>query len=99
MGGQKGQGKSMVLSSKGKAIVEFSQAYEAQNALTMLNGAELDGRRIKVDAFMLYQNSKEVKGEITAKVYVGNLAYKTQSWKLKEFFGQAGTVKYVKVLR
>merc|ERR1712032_625409 len=98
--GVKGNNKgTAVQSSKGKAIVEFTSAFEAQQAVAGLNGSQLDDRLIKVESFSKYGNSKFVKGDTNAKIYIGNLAFKTRSWKLKEHFSQAGNVKFAKVLR
>merc|ERR1712157_499057 len=85
-GGGKGWGGkgNATLTSKGKAIVEFATPEQAVNAITYLNGQECDGRAIKVEQFTTYANSKPVKGQMSAKIYVSGLAYKTRSWKLKE---------------
>mmetsp|Transcript_81984 Transcript_81984/g.248613 ORF Transcript_81984/g.248613 Transcript_81984/m.248613 type:complete len:124 (-) Transcript_81984:128-499(-) len=44
----KGKGKGW---SKGTGMVEFATAEEAQAAIAMLNGSELDGRELKLDAW------------------------------------------------
>merc|ERR1712232_802239 len=93
MGGKgKGKGSSR---HNGKALVEMSSAAEAKNVIATLNGSELDGRTLETDT---WTGSKKGggKGVESNMVYVKNIAWKTRGWKLKEHFGQAGTVVHYK---
>merc|ERR1719407_442290 len=92
----KGGGKGGRPRHNGKACIEFSSKAEAQKAIKSLNGVELDGRALELDAWTEKEGGKPQGGDASVKVYVKNLAWKTRGWKLKEFFGEVGTVVHYK---
>merc|ERR1719473_1601920 len=94
MGG-KGGGKGKPRHN-GKACVEFSSAAEAKKAISSLIGSELDGRALELDTWTEKEGAKVQGGDASCKVYVKNIAWKTRGWKLKEHFGEAGTVVHYK---
>merc|ERR1719359_1143024 len=92
-GGGKGGGKNR---HNGKACIEFSSSAEAQKAIKTLNGQELDGRALELDTWTEKEGGKPQGGDASVKVYIKNIAWKTRGWKLKEHFGEAGTVVHYK---
>uniref|UniRef100_A0A7S3HVP9 RRM domain-containing protein n=1 Tax=Favella ehrenbergii TaxID=182087 RepID=A0A7S3HVP9_9SPIT len=95
--------------SKGLAFVEFSSNADAQKAITESNGAELDGRPLKVE----FSGQKQMRaprerndgpsfrdsapaGESTS-VFCGNLGFYTEENAIWDFFGQVGNVKGVRI--
>merc|ERR1719262_328966 len=82
----------------GKACIEMSSAAEAKKAISSLNGKELDGRALELDTWTEKEGGKPQGGDASCKVYVKNIAWKTRGWKLKEHFGQAGTVVNYKLM-
>ncbi|CAE7304540.1 unnamed protein product [Symbiodinium pilosum] len=95
-GGSKGSAYHQL--SRGKACVEFASAEEATKAISTLNGTSLDGRQIKVTEWVGGQSPLSKRGDDKCKVYVANLNWKTQGWKLKEHAETAGKVVYAKVI-
>merc|ERR1719159_1482859 len=61
-----------------------------------LQGKELDGRALELDVWTEKEGGRPQGGDASCKVYVKNIAWKTRGWKLKEFFGEAGTVVHYK---
>merc|ERR1719334_1689104 len=95
----KGMGKGGFASrSRGKACVEFGSPAEAKAAMQTLDGSTLDGRQIKLSEWTGGKSPNAQRGAHECKVYVANLNWKTQGWKLKEHMGSAGNVVYAKVI-
>merc|ERR1712187_5691 len=66
-------------------FVTFNKPGFARKAVQTMNGSQLDGRALQVDAWS--------KGpEADMKVFVGNISPKTKGWKLKEHFDTVGGV-------
>ncbi|CAN0069811.1 unnamed protein product [Ascophyllum nodosum] len=87
--------------SRGLGTVEFSQPYEARNAIGQLTDSDLMGRPILVREYVADGNGNSgsfgrgVGGGAGARVFVGNLAWGVQWQDLKDYMRQAGNVKYV----
>eukprot|EP00441_Pelagodinium_beii_P041774 CAMPEP_0197628986 /NCGR_PEP_ID=MMETSP1338-20131121/7042_1 /TAXON_ID=43686 ORGANISM="Pelagodinium beii, Strain RCC1491" /NCGR_SAMPLE_ID=MMETSP1338 /ASSEMBLY_ACC=CAM_ASM_000754 /LENGTH=153 /DNA_ID=CAMNT_0043199993 /DNA_START=83 /DNA_END=544 /DNA_ORIENTATION=+ len=95
----KGKGKGGFASrSRGKACVEFSSASAARAAMQTLDGSSLDGRQIKVSEWTGGKSPNAQQGDPECKVYIANLNWKTQGWKLKEHMSSVGDVVYAKVI-
>merc|ERR1719265_545233 len=95
-GGGKGGGKGQRPRHNGKACVEFDSAATAKKAIQTLNGKELDGRALELDAWSDKEGGRTQGGDASCKVYVKNMAWRTRGWKLKEHFAQAGNFVYYK---
>lgn len=77
---------------KGFAFLEFATSEAVENA-RKLNGTQLDGRRIRVD-----YGSRDGKPEKkNTTIYVRNLSFNTNEERLRDFFGEAGTILSVKI--
>jgi RNA recognition motif-containing protein len=74
--------------SRGFGFVTYHSMDEAKQAVSGMNGKELDGRRIKVDISKPKGTSApEPQG---CKLYIGNLGYDTSAEDLKHQFAQYG---------
>merc|ERR1719272_703386 len=98
MGGGKGGGKGGQPRHNGKACIEFSSAKEAQNAIKTLQGKEVDGRALELDSWTEKEGGRVQGGDASCKVYIKNVSWRTRGWKLKEHFGQAGTIANYKLM-
>merc|ERR1719393_1108041 len=92
----KGMGKGGRPRHNGKAVIEYESAAVAKKAISSLNGKELDGRALELDVWTEKEGAKVQGGDASCKVYVKNIAWKTRGWKIKEHFGEAGTVVHYK---
>eukprot|EP01038_Epipyxis_sp_PR26KG_P017046 gene17046-23441_t len=72
--------------SKGCGIVEFSSPREAVNAVRILNGSVLNGRRIRVS------EQRVATSVVGTKVYVDSISCDTQWQELKDHMRAAGNV-------
>lgn len=93
--------------SKGIAVVRYETPAGAQQALATLLDSTFKGRNIQVDHWTgnpaagklnKWGAGFEVHGDPATLIYVGNLAYKTRGWKLKEHMAQAGEVEFCRIL-
>ncbi len=75
--------------SRGFGFVEMESAEEAEAAIQMWNGKELDGRELRVNE----AGQAPAGGTVNnAKLFVGSLAWSTTEDGLRDAFSQAGTV-------
>ena len=86
--------------SKGIGFVEFENFSDAKKALNESNGFWLDNRQISVE----FSGAKPALGGPTSgapgesdTVFCGNLGFHTDENAIYEFFGQAGSVKNVRI--
>ena len=86
--------------SKGIGFVEFENRADAKKAMAESNGAWLDNRQISVE----FSGQKPQMGGPTSgvagesdTVFCGNLGFNTTEDAIWDFFGQAGTVKSVRI--
>lgn len=76
--------------SKGCGLVTFATVYDAEAAIAQLNDTELKGRPIFV---------REDREAGHARLYVGNLDYRTEWYELKDHFKSVGTVTRADLVR
>lgn len=86
--------------SKGLGFVEFENHADAKKALAESDGAWLDNRQIKCE----FSGQKPQMGGPTSgqpgesdTIFCGNLGFHTSEDAIYEFFGQAGSVKNVRI--
>ena len=86
--------------SKGIGFVEYANRADAKTALAECNGCWLDNRQISCE----FSGAKPTMGGPTSGVagesdtiFCGNLGFNTTEDAIWEFFGQAGTVKTVRI--
>lgn len=93
--------------SKGAGVVRYETVAGAQQALATLVDSTFKGRTIQVDNWTgspgagklnKWWAGFEVHGDPATLIYVGNLAYKTRGWKLKEHMAKAGEVEFCRIL-
>ena len=88
--------------SKGIAFVEFDSNKIAKKAIDAENGKSLEGRNLKVNfSSEKPTNSGAQGGDAGAgessTVFIGNLSFNTSAESIREFFGECGTVKDVRI--
>lgn len=85
--------------SKGYGFVEMSSENEALNAISLVDGKEVEGRELKIaiatgnSTVRDSQNNPDNKN----KLYVGNLPFHTKDQDLAKIFEIAGTVNLAKI--
>ena len=91
--------------SKGCGIVEFADSRDAEDAIEEKNETEIMGRKIFVREDRESANPTRGGGygghgggDISRRIYVGNLAYGVAWQDLKDHFKQCGTVVHADVL-
>eukprot|EP00612_Vaucheria_litorea_P004820 CAMPEP_0171463260 /NCGR_PEP_ID=MMETSP0945-20130129/6991_1 /TAXON_ID=109269 /ORGANISM="Vaucheria litorea, Strain CCMP2940" /LENGTH=301 /DNA_ID=CAMNT_0011989995 /DNA_START=304 /DNA_END=1206 /DNA_ORIENTATION=+ len=84
--------------SRGFGFVTFGSEEEAKEAVASMNGAELDGRRLRVNISKPKITAQARDAVDDCKVYVGNLGYDTKAEALEEVFSTCGTVSHVNLL-
>ncbi|GAA0168273.1 RNA splicing factor [Lithospermum erythrorhizon] len=80
--------------NRGFAFVTMATGEEAQAAIDKFNASELSGRTIRVELAKKFKKPRPIRspplastpGETRHKLYVSNLAWKTRSTNLREFF-------------
>ncbi|CAM9886146.1 unnamed protein product [Chrysoparadoxa australica] len=84
--------------SRGFGFVSFSSQEAADSAIASMNGAEMDGRTLRVD-FSRPGGARASSEESDAcKVYIGNLGWDTTTDDLRDAFGQYGTLNDIIVI-
>ncbi|TYZ67181.1 hypothetical protein PybrP1_001675 [[Pythium] brassicae (nom. inval.)] len=81
--------------SKGCAVVTFTSAAGAEEAVARLNDSVLDGRTIFV---RMDREDRRARPNSGCRVYVGNLAWNVKWQDLKDHMKQAGRVVHADVL-
>jgi nucleolin len=83
---------------KGIAYIDFAAKSEHDTAIAKLNGSEVDGRSIRVDAAATTKTfANKTTREPTPILFVGNLAYSVTEKKLQKVFGAFGSVLSVRL--
>lgn len=98
--------------SKGFGYVEFADPQHAKKALETKNGAELDGRELRLDFSTPRQNDggdRQQRSNDRAKTYgdstnapaatlfVGNISFEADENTITEYFQEHGTIKAVRL--
>lgn len=79
--------------SKGYGFVHYETEEAAKNAIELLNGMVLNGKRVYVGPFRRKQDKENAVDKTKFNnVYVKNLAKSTTKEELKEIFGKYGTI-------
>lgn len=75
--------------------MHFANESDGREAIKNLNGFQINGQSIKVEA----AKSRRAGNSNTTKIFVGNLTDKTRSPQVRELFEQFGTVIEADIVR
>ena len=77
----------------GKAFIEFAEHDQAKAAVE--KPVSVGGQNLTADFAWSKDHPNSKLGKVMRTVYVGNLDFNTEEWKLEEYFSQDGKVERV----
>ena len=87
--------------SRGFGFVQFEKPEEANQAITKLNGTEIEGKQVFVGPIILKKErlSGKTENDSFTSVYVKNLNKDIDDQELQKIFSEFGTVTYASVMK